>query len=1094
MTTKDYPPKTTEEKEIERQIKEQKESQKAMIKALIGLVSDEKINEMCEAAGIKREDLEISQKEKEEENNLPENKEPEKINKDEELRSEYYDKALEIITRTGNTTFSNLMRKLKISVGKAKRLLEMLEQDGILGPSIKGSPREILKKDPTPEKNTAEEGYKTGDTIEFTSEGIKKIGKEKQETDAEKIIRLRAEAEAELEAKENADKGKESSRYNFLWQEVRGDSDLIYRHEQGTFTFEINGKETEVTVYENKTEWKKHSIFWKIRRLNFKREKEIFKEKPTWATYVTTENNELDQKYPEEYEFETKEEAIAFAEKIIDDGMKIKYEEEKTFMRIKEPEPTPEPASTTPETNLETEKEKPIPIIEAEKKLDEARQDYINEYNKCKNEADRVNLIKKTKNKILNIFRSAPEDKIKVKAEDFFTEKTVEIKNAYTKAKKELGKVMFLEKKSELEKAGLSENELKTALEQYKAVEILGETFINERQKIINAKAIEKPALFRKLLDGYMSIKPRWKRVALSTIIFLPIAGLGAVGAAAFSYGAIGVAGLATVKFAASMGIGAVVGQSARGIDWAKKGSDLKFAQNQYKIKTELKEKFSKNEIELEDYEKEIDILEKAEKNRNRNRAIAKGVVGGIIAFGAGFIAYDAMGNGIAHLEGAENHIDTISGADAGNVKPGASFDNGTNLSAEAETGAKIDDAVKYESVQATANNGQGAISTIRELQNNLKLEYKDGLEDAPASVKHILETDPHKLAQEFGMYKPGEEAESLIIKSGSSFKVDSSGNLSFHDIDTNNDITLLKGNEIKVDNPIEGKMFDSDNSEIKTEINNTSDEKIIGTPHVKEELESTQTIPEINDSNDSGLYVNQNETNLNILPEAEVKELSKNYLQSLFSTEKLMRNWNYVNNNVPAEKLIELFDSEQINTAYEPLSIYVKNLQELSGLNPYHATDLRPAESISDFIDRAYEKINELGKLKEIKNINNLNLESSIVDLETNNLTEILKSTTGVYEINIDQLKDLKEITKGYESIPGQPPLKMIMENISGKELKSLVSEELAQTKTAAKMVSDFKMNNIMSSIKGNSYGDYYFNKILPDGNIKLTHIKFYK
>lgn len=1094
--TKDYPPKDLSKKElVEMALKLQEEST-ARKQKLAKMEAE--IEEITRASSGKE-----NTGEEKEESTTPENKEPEKINKDEELRSEYYGKALEIITRTGDTTFNNLEKKLSISSKKAKRLLEMLEQDGVIGPSIKGSPREILKKDPNHEENKEEGGYKVGDEIEFTSEGIKKIKTEeredREETDAEKIIRLRAEAEAELEAKENADKGKEGSRYNFLWQEVRGDSDLVYTYEEGTFTFEINGKESEVTVYEDKTEWKESKIK-KILSLGLNKSgKEVFKQEPVWRVYINTENEELDQKYPEEYEFETKEKAMAFAEKIIDEGMKIKNEEEKKFMGIKEPEPT----LVTPE--------KTVSIIEAEKKLDEAREDYINEYNKCKSEADRVNLIKKTKNKILNIFRSAPEDKIKVKVEDFFTEKTLEIKNAYTKAKKEMGEIMFLEKKSELEKAGLSGDELKQALEQYKAVEILRETIINERQKIINAKTIEKPTLFRKLLDGYMSIKPRWKRVALSTIIFLPLAGLGAVGAAAFSYGAVGVVGLATVKFAASMGIGAVVGQSAKGIDWIKKGSDIKFAQNQYKIKTELREKFSKNEIELEDYEKEIEILEKAEKNRNRNRAITKGVVGGVIAFSAGFIAYDAMGNGITHLEGAENHIDTISGADAGNVKPGASFEDNINLNAENGTGAKIDDVVKYESVQATSDNGQGAISTIRELQNNLKLEYKDSLDNAPASVKHILETDPNKLAQEFGMYKPGEDAESLLIKSGSYFKVDSSGNLSFHDIDANNDIVLLKGNEIKVDSPIEGKMFDSDSPKIETEINNTSDENIISATDTEKELASTQVAPEtidannsslrvktteenIVDSNDSDLYVRPSEINIDILQPTELKELKENYLHSIFPTKKLMRSWENINDNMSAQKLIILSNNEKLDSAYEPLNLYVKKLQELSGLNPYSATELLPPESISDFIDRAYEKINQIGRLDEVKIEDNSNLESGIVDSETNNLTEILESTPSVHEANIDNLKDLKEITKGYVSIPGQPPLKMIIENISGKELKSLVSEEVAETKTAAKMVSDFKMNNIMSSVKGSSYDDYYFNKILPNGNVKLIHIKFYK
>lgn len=753
----------------------------------------------------------------------------------------------------------------------------------------------------------------------------------------------------------------------------------------------------------------------------------------------------------------------------------------------------------------EENSEKMISVLEAEKKLDEARGNYINEYNKCKNEADKVSLIQKTKNKILNIFKTVPENKIKVKPEDFFTQKTIEAKKAYTKAKKEMGNAMFNQKKSELEKAGLSRDELTKALEEYKAIEILEETIINERQKIIDARVTEKPILFKRLLDGWLKIKPKWKRVALSTIVFLPLAGFGAVGAAAFSYGALGVAGLATVKFAASMGIGAVVGQSARGIDWIKKGSDVKFAQNQQDKKTELKEKFSRSEIELEEYEKEIDILEKAEKSRNRNRAIAKGVVGGIIAFGAGFAAYDAMGNGISHIDNVHGSLESV---------------QNTPLGTETINSPSV---IKHLEVEATADHGQGAISTLRELQKNLNIEYGDNLDNAPVSVKHILETDPPKLAEELGMYKPGEDAESLLIKSGSSFKVDSSGTLNYHDVDTNSDVTLIKGTELKAHSSYEGRMVDTDHSGVQTEINrsgneniidnpnfnegvktpqvapeiidlNSTNENTIGAPNIKE-IDSSQVEPKVIDLNKTDLKTNANEVSANLLSTEELNESKVNYLRNLFPTEKLMRNWSYINRNVSAERLIELSNNEQISAAYEPLSHHIKNLQDLSGLNPYQATNSQPAESISHFMNRAYGEINELGKIEDIKMFDNSNLEAGSANIKMTNLEDILKSTPNVHEVNIDRLKDLKEITKGYEDIPpGQLPLKMIMENVSEKGLHSLVSEDIAETKTAAIMASNFKMNSIMSSIKGTSHGDYYFNKILPNGNVKLIHIKFYK
>ncbi|MCX6753567.1 MAG: hypothetical protein NTV03_00730, partial [Candidatus Nomurabacteria bacterium] len=335
----------------------------------------------------------------------------------------------------------------------------------------------------------------------------------------------------------------------------------------------------------------------------------------------------------------------------------------------------------------------------------------------------------------------------------------------------------------------------------YKATEILAKTIIEERQKLIDMKADGspiKPALWKRLIDGYMSIKPRWKRVALSTMIFLPASAMGAIGAGAIaSYGVVGLAGLAGVKFGASMAIGAGVGQLAKGIDWAKKGSDLKFKEKQVEDKQKLKEKFSEGKIDLNQYEKQLAIYEEEERKRNRNRTITKGVVGGALAIAAGFVAYDAMGHGVEHLKGIHNSVDAVTGPDVSNHL------NTPNI-------------IEHANVEATADHGQGAISTLRELQHNLKIEYGNDLNNAPVSVKHILNTDAHKLAQEYGMYKPGQDAESAFIKSGSSFRVDSHGNLTYHAVGIKNDLILERGTDIKASSLYEGKMSDTDHSGVK--------------------------------------------------------------------------------------------------------------------------------------------------------------------------------------------------------------------------------------------------------------------------------------
>lgn len=1177
MTTKDYPPKTTEteKEEIERQIKEQKESQKAMIKALIGLASDEKINEMCEAAGIRREDLEVSQNKEKEENNLPENKEPEKINKDEELRSEYYDKALEIITRTGDTTFGNLEKKLSISSKKAKRLLEMLEQDGILGPSIKGSPREILIKGLESEKNDLADKEK--ENIENTEE----------ENSNEKEIKT-------------------------VKDEVNDIFDAITTKEQAEIlAHALKSSGLDGVNLASVPEWQTLSLGEKLLVAEQASQELLSKVKEIGEQKFREKNNIKFSYKPKDWR------PLKLANKIKNNIIKAYWisQEEKNVIKDIEKgtiSPTFEIVQNiierTADMHLNVQEKNGRAVIvfmEQDNSLPENHKKLIEKYNKIANEYARMpdswkneKAAKSTDGFIKKNYKHFME------VEKKYDEITDELLKMNTKKYEYSG--LSQERAEEKAMLEMRENDFSLAILQYINTNPDAISEINKIKKELSiSRLLNNENIWRGIYIGAgytarnISILASTLGVFAAPLIGGTIGGIRARRKAkekineAFNRGR----GVETFKERKESGKSAsfdnknkdrsfiskaITGKSIEAkevgafidadhqiekidnlllkIDRAKTSIErAKFkdelstridyiedkhgdglinygTKNAIYLNYQLLKKLSYAETQLNalDLMDDKDVIAIRERRNNllevimakneislsdkqmkfSNEETARGIL-----LGASFSIlgwkirewFNGDSESINEVIKNSNEVDTVSGADTGNVKPGASFEDNTNLNTENGTGAKIDNAVKHESVQATADNGQGAIPTIRELQNNLKLEYKDSLDNAPASVKHILETDPNKLAQEFGMYKPGEDAESLLIKSGSYFKVDSSGNLSFHDIDANNDIVLLKGNEIKVDSPIEGKMFDSDSPKIETEINNTSDENIISATDTEKELASTQVAPEtidannsslrvktmeenIVDSNDSDLYVRPSEINIDILQPTELKELKENYLHSIFPTKKLMRSWENINDNMSAQKLIILSNNEKLDSAYEPLNLYVKKLQELSGLNPYSATELLPPESISDFIDRAYEKINQIGRLDEVKIEDNSKLESGIVDSETNNLTEILESTPSVHEANIDNLKDLKEITKSYESIPGQPPLKMIIENISGKELKSLVSEEVAETKTAAKMVSDFKMNNIMPSVKGITYRDYYFEKILPNGDVKLMHIRFYK
>jgi S-DNA-T family DNA segregation ATPase FtsK/SpoIIIE len=55
-----------------------------------------------------------------------------------------YDKAVELVLATGQASASYLQRKLKLGYARASRIIDQMEQEGILGPSEGSKPREIL--------------------------------------------------------------------------------------------------------------------------------------------------------------------------------------------------------------------------------------------------------------------------------------------------------------------------------------------------------------------------------------------------------------------------------------------------------------------------------------------------------------------------------------------------------------------------------------------------------------------------------------------------------------------------------------------------------------------------------------------------------------------------------------------------------------------------------------------------------------------------------------------------------------------------------------------------------------------------------------
>ncbi len=59
---------------------------------------------------------------------------------------ELYDEAVRIVVEMGKASTSTLQRRLRLGYGRAARLIDMMERDGIVGPADGSKPREVLKK------------------------------------------------------------------------------------------------------------------------------------------------------------------------------------------------------------------------------------------------------------------------------------------------------------------------------------------------------------------------------------------------------------------------------------------------------------------------------------------------------------------------------------------------------------------------------------------------------------------------------------------------------------------------------------------------------------------------------------------------------------------------------------------------------------------------------------------------------------------------------------------------------------------------------------------------------------------------------------
>ncbi len=306
-----------------------------------------------------------------------------------------------------------------------------------------------------------------------------------------------------------------------------------------------------------------------------------------------------------------------------------------------------------PESLLEAEK-----ILSLEELLvEENRGRFIKESLACDKEKKRLILIEKTRIATFNILAGTKNlflnkdkkiAKETLEEEQFLTEEYKESKKAYDHARVELGNTLLNTKRTELRDAGLEGEELEKALKEYRATEILNKIIIEEREKMIRAKAdsasLSKPH-WKKAYDWYTS-KPQLVRILMSTAFFLPAAAAGTAGASIVA--GYGLAGLAGVKIVQSIATGTLIAQGTKLIDIAKRKKDALFTQNQTEQRANLSSLYANNLISLEEYEERASLIDKEDKKRERNRLILKVSVGILLGAGAGALANGALTAGVS--------------------------------------------------------------------------------------------------------------------------------------------------------------------------------------------------------------------------------------------------------------------------------------------------------------------------------------------------------------------------------------------------------------------------------------------------------------
>lgn len=372
------------------------------------------------------------------------------------------------------------------------------------------------------------------------------------------------------------------------------------------------------------------------------------------------------------------------------------------------------------------------------------------------------------------------------------------LEKEYEEAQIDYGNLMFREKRTELKNSSLSDTEKEIELKRYKQVEIFTKVIAEEDSKLKALKTEnqtpKEKAAWEKVLGWYMN-QPRWKKLAISTVlgtaIFASIPG----GVLAAGGGLTSLAGMAGMRGTRAVA-GSIVGQSfVKGFDWLfKEKSAEKRTEDEEKLKEIFKEEVF--DVSLAKNKKEYAEILERERKAKRNRLITKALLG--LAAGAG------TSYGMGHLlNNVPDQLHT-SGIKSEVIPNSTSLPKTEILNNVPKTPSIINnfvnDGIKFE-------HGKGGIQGILDLKQQITEQYHGDFSTAPKSVQEFMNTDATKEAIKLGLFAPNAESgeESAKILAGSVLKFDEHGNLLFGTPDSSGNIPSIEKHH--------WEMFDSDKS-----------------------------------------------------------------------------------------------------------------------------------------------------------------------------------------------------------------------------------------------------------------------------------------